>query len=65
MKDELDLYELADGAANFMRGLLMDPALPDHIKEAVICKTDDMGNELGDHLMRLEGEMEREEPMEG
>lgn len=45
-----------ESAANFMRGALLDPALPQHFKEAMRSKLEDLdaeASELADEFMSL------------
>jgi len=37
-----ELVEALEGAANFMRGMKLDPSLPQHVKEALDSKINDI-----------------------
>jgi hypothetical protein len=37
-----ELVGALEGAANFMRGMQLDPALPQHVKEALSSKIEDI-----------------------
>ncbi len=48
MADQLELIEALEGAANMMRGMLMDPAIPQGAKDALQDKINEIEELLDD-----------------
>ena len=49
-----DLYELLEGAANMLRGMTLDPAIPPHAKDAMREKIQELEDAMGKVLAELE-----------
>ena len=50
-----EIYELIEGAANMMRGMTLDPAIPQHAKGAMWEKIQELEKALEKLLIELEG----------
>lgn len=48
-----EIYELIDSAANMLRGMTLDPAIPEHAKEAMRHRI----QTLEEALEKLEGDL--------
>ena len=50
-----EIYELIEGAANMMRGMTLDPAIPQHAKGAMREKIQELEKAMEELLIELEG----------
>ena len=50
-----EIYELIEGAANMLRGMTLDPAIPQHAKGAMWEKIQELEKAMEELLIELEG----------
>lgn len=50
-----DTYELVENTANMLRGMTLDPAIPEHAKTAMLYKVNELEAALSVALEEMEG----------